>query len=367
VAVDRLSAIALQVERFYSSMSSSRKRCEPTERIFQIHASTIEIFEKSTGRRRVESTLGRSDSSEQVGLGPKQLDILDGSPPCKSFSQAGRGEKPRHERVEYSDTSQSGVDTLFYDFFYLAKRVLPKVIVAENVPSLANAKNNALFEEFLSSMRHFRHLSDRSQDILAYYANYMVLDASLFGVPQKRNRLFIIGIRKDVAHKVGIRSHEAVRAVFPSPPNTIVTIRGAFEGLDQSELEIDQWRAGMRESDLLHPTMRLPRNPPKTIKLPKKEKPFQLVRPSWDVPCPTLTQAGQKLRGRAGVLHPGQDRKFTLSELKRLFAVPDDYVITGSVDQRAERICRMVSPLVSKAIAKSIFEKVILPYRTAGK
>ena len=278
------------------------------------------------------------------------------------------GRKPRHEVVAYSDTRQSGADTLFYDFFYVAKRVLPKVIVAENVPSLANSTNRELFDEFLSSMRHFRHPSgDRTLNKLAYFANHTVLDASLFGVPQKRKRLFVIGIRKDVAHKVGIRSHEDVAKVFPEPPKTVVSIRAAFTSLVQRPSDIEQWRAGMRESSLLHATLRLPPNPTRTIKLPNSEPPFQLLRPSWDAPCPTLTQEGQKLKGRAGVLHPEQNRKFTLWELMRLFALPDDYVTTGTIDQRAERICRMVCPFVSRAIAESIYEKVLLPYRRATK
>jgi DNA (cytosine-5)-methyltransferase 1 len=64
----------------------------------------------------------------------------------------------------------------------------------------------------------------------------------------------------------------------------------------------------------------------------------------------------------SGVIHPVEDRKFTLPELKRLTALPDDFVLTGTLAQGAERACRMVPPLLTKAIAEAIYQRVLLPY-----
>jgi site-specific DNA-cytosine methylase len=53
--------------------------------------------------------------------------------------------------------------------------------------------------------------------------------------------------------------------------------------------------------------------------------------------------------------------------LKRLTALPDDFVLTGTLGQAAERVCRMVPPLLTKAIAESVYTKVLLPYAEKRK
>jgi len=72
--------------------------------------------------------------------------------------------------------------------------------------------------------------------------------------------------------------------------------------------------------------------------------------------------SGQRPDGLTGAIHPEKDQKFTLPELKRLTALPDDFVLTGTLGQAAERVCRMVPPLLTKAIAESVYTKVLLPY-----
>ena len=113
----------------------------------------------------------------------------------------------------------------------------------------------------------------------------------------------------------------------------------------------------------------LPKNPAKHIGLAHVDRAYQrtdnfsLVRSAWDLPAPTLTVMGQGPNALGGVLHPEEDRKFTLPELRRLTGLPDDYLFTGTLRQAAERICRMVPPLMIKAIAESVYQRVLLPYR----
>ncbi|HZL70651.1 MAG TPA: DNA cytosine methyltransferase [Candidatus Limnocylindrales bacterium] len=89
---------------------------------------------------------------------------------------------------------------------------------------------------------------------------------------------------------------------------------------------------------------------------------YTLTRCSWDNPAPTMVVSGQRPDGLTGAIHPEKDQKFTLPELKRLTALPDDFVLTGTLGQAAERVCRMVPPLLTKAIAESVYTKVLLPY-----
>jgi site-specific DNA-cytosine methylase len=92
---------------------------------------------------------------------------------------------------------------------------------------------------------------------------------------------------------------------------------------------------------------------------------FTLARCSWDAPAPTLVIAGQKPNGLSGAIHPEVDRKFTIPELKRLFGLPEDYQLTGTIEQAVECICNMVPPLLAKEVAESVYEGVLRPYREA--
>jgi DNA (cytosine-5)-methyltransferase 1 len=117
------------------------------------------------------------------------LDILDGSPPCSSFSMAGNREKDwGKEKVFREGQAEQVLDTLFFDFIDLAKELKPKVVVAENVKGLllGEAKQYVIkiYKEF---------------DKAGYYCQHFLLDASKMGVPQRRERVFFICLRKDLA------------------------------------------------------------------------------------------------------------------------------------------------------------------------
>ena len=118
-----------------------------------------------------------------------ELDILDGSPPCSSFSMAGNREKDwGKEKVFREGQAEQVLDTLFFDFIDLAKELQPKVVVAENVKGLllGNAK------EYVKNIY-------TAFDEAGYYCQHFLLDASKMGVPQRRERVFFICLRKDLA------------------------------------------------------------------------------------------------------------------------------------------------------------------------
>lgn len=117
------------------------------------------------------------------------LDILDGSPPCSSFSMAGSREDGWGKEKKFREGQAKQVlDTLFFDFIDLAKKLQPKVVIAENVKGLllGNAKSYVI-----EIYRQF--------DLAGYYVQHFLLDASKMGVPQRRERVFFIAMRKDLA------------------------------------------------------------------------------------------------------------------------------------------------------------------------
>lgn len=299
-----------------------------------------------------------------VGLKPGELDVLDGSPPCCEFSTAGRGIGDQDVLRHYSDVKQSNIASLPFDLVDLVIRVQPKAFICENVPAFASRGA----EVFLRVLRALRFPAELGR---AYYANWAVLTASDFGVPQKRKRLFIIGIRKDVGEAIGIHSDDAIRDVFPAPTQVGVSIRSAFADITQTDSDVWPWTRSAMVSSLGGLIRLLPKNPtqPRRIEhyYPGYKKHYTLTRCSWDKPAPTMVVSGQRPDGLTGAIHPEEDRKFTLPELKRLTALPDDFILTGTLGQGSERVCRMVPPPLAKAIAESVYTKVLLPYAEKKK
>lgn len=293
-----------------------------------------------------------------AGLKPGDVDMLDGSPPCKEFSTAGRGIGDQDVMRPYSDVEQNNIASLPFDLTDLVLRARPKVFVCENVPALASRGKEVLE----GVLRALRFTGGR-----AYYADSMVLTASDFGVPQKRRRLFIIAVRKDVGDLVGINSDAAVRDVFPAPTKVGVSVRSALDGLVQRHEDIWPWVRSAMVPSLAKLLRILPKNPPRPTRLahiiPDFTSHYTLTRCSWERPAPTMVVAGQQPDGLTGAIHPEHDRKFTLPELKRLTGLPDDFVLTGTLGQASERVCRMVPPFLTQAIAESIYENVLKPYK----
>lgn len=116
------------------------------------------------------------------------LDILDGSPPCSTFSLSGNREKDWGKEKKFREGQKTQVlDTLFFDFIALAKELQPKVVIAENVKGLLLGKAISYVAQIYKEF-----------DKAGYYCQHFLLDASKMGVPQKRERVFFICIRHDL-------------------------------------------------------------------------------------------------------------------------------------------------------------------------
>ena len=117
------------------------------------------------------------------------LDVLDGSPPCSSFSTSGNRDKDWGKEKHFREGQQSQVlDTLFFDFIALAKKLQPKVVIAENVKGLILG----------AAMDYVRRIHE-AFDEAGYYVQHFLLNAATMGVPQQRERVFFICLRKDLA------------------------------------------------------------------------------------------------------------------------------------------------------------------------
>ena len=304
-----------------------------------------------------------------LGIKPGELDVLDGSPPCSSFSTAGKREEHWGKSKKYSDKEQR-TDDLFFEYVRFIKAIKPRAFVAENVSGLVKGTAKGYFLEILAAMK-----------ACGYRVEARLLDAQWLGVPQARQRIIFQGIREDVdavptfptpfAYRYSVRdaipSARAVRTHSdqttrwedagsqPSPAIVASAPRmadsngcgGIVEALVEPETDISKQAIG-REYDKLNPGQ-------------ASEKYFSLVRADAAEPCPTVTAAGGMNSGIACVVHPTEKRKFSIAELKRICAFPDDFALSGSYAQQWERLGRAVPPLMMRAIAATLAEKLGRP------
>lgn len=122
---------------------------------------------------------------------PKELyniDILDGSPPCSTFSMAGSREKKWGKEYQFREGQTKQIlDDLFFQFIKLANKIKPKIIVAENVKGLLQGNAKGYVVEIINQLEK-----------IGYKTQIFLLNSATMGVPQKRERVFFISTRKDL-------------------------------------------------------------------------------------------------------------------------------------------------------------------------
>ena len=127
------------------------------------------------------------DLADQLPPSAFGVDLLDGSPPCSTFSTAGLREKAWGKDKHFREGQASQVlDDLFFDFLDLAEKVRPRAIIAENVTGLVKGNAKGYVRLIFARLR-----------AIGYRPQIFQLDASRCGVPQKRERVFVCAQRDD--------------------------------------------------------------------------------------------------------------------------------------------------------------------------
>jgi DNA (cytosine-5)-methyltransferase 1 len=262
---------------------------------------------------------------DAINMEPGELDLLDGSPPCASFSTAGKREAGWGKVKKYSDGTQR-TDDLFFEFSRLLRGIKPRTFVAENVSGLVKGTAKGYFLEILADLK-----------AAGYVVKCKVLDAQWLGVPQMRQRTIFVGVRNDIdlppAHPKPLPYRYSVRDALPQILATI-----------EPEADISQYAIGAEYDKLKQGE--------------SSEKYFNLVKTDAKKPSGSVTAYGARA-GLATVCHPTEKRKFTIAELKRICAFPDDFILTGTYAQQWERLGRAVPPVMMSHISAAIRDGVL--------
>jgi DNA (cytosine-5)-methyltransferase 1 len=307
------------------------------------------------------------DIVNATGIPIGEIDCLEGSPPCASFSTAGKREKKWGQVSRYSDTAQRS-DDLFFEFVRLLRELQPKTFVAENVSGLVKGIAKGYFKIILRAMID-----------AGYNVRARLLDAQWLGVPQKRQRIIFVGVRSDLDAEPRfpdpLQYRYSVRDAIPWLGSG-ATIEGAT-GFDRHagyETDIpmgailaDRWvnvsaperktiaerRRTAVESGLDVTGYAIGDEWDKLRAGEQSPKFFSLVRTDPDDTAGTLTASGGD-PSIATILHPFERRKFSIPELRRICSFPDDFELTGTYAQQWERLGRAVPPLMARAVAVEI-------------
>jgi DNA (cytosine-5)-methyltransferase 1 len=264
------------------------------------------------------------------------LDVLDGSPPCSTFSVSGNREKDWGKLKHFREgQSEQVLSDLFFDYLNLVDRLKPKVAIAENVRGIliGNAKG---YSKLI--VERFRAIGYRPQVFL--------IDAADCGVPQHRERVFFCAIRDDIeAPKLTIK-----------PNAKWVTVTEACEDLpgltDIERVQSAPSPEVVRLWPLTEPGVDFA-----STKESLGEKPtqFNSYRLAPDTPANTVTASC-----RGTLSHWNECRKLTLPELIRLGSFPDDYEFRN-VSIGSYMIGMSVPPRMTQYVATEIAKQWLLP------
>lgn len=284
------------------------------------------------GSNLVEGDVHEVDFKPYYG----KIDFLSGGFPCQAFSYAG---------------NQKGFEdargTLFFELARAIKETMPKVFLAENVKGLLSHDNGKTF-----------YTISKVIDELGYYlVPPRVLKAVMYKVPQKRERIFLVGIRKDLKDKV--------KFYWPSPYHKILTLRDTFYKGELYDCDVPEsigQKYPKRKAEILS---KVPmggnwRDLPEDLQKEYMKGSFYLDggktgmarRLSLDEPSLTLTCApAQKQTERC---HPIETRPLTVREYARIQTFPDSWEFSGSESSQYKQIGNAVPVNLAKAMGHSL-------------
>ena len=251
------------------------------------------------------------------------LDILDGSPPCSSFSTAGNREKDWGKEKQFREgQAKQRLDDLFFEYIALVKRLQPKVAVAENVSGLLKGAAKGYVKEIQTAFNE-----------AGYDLQVFLFNAASMGVPQKRQRSFFIARRSDL-------KLQPLKCNFDDKPITFGQIRREGDGQYKQPTPYDHniWKH-YRVTDRQYSDT--------NMRLKNKPSCFNAIFVTDDDVCNTICSAsGSKMT------LPQQKRFMSIREIKCCGTFPQDY---DFMDVDPKYVIGMsVPPVMTARIAEQI-------------
>jgi DNA (cytosine-5)-methyltransferase 1 len=242
------------------------------------------------------------------------IDLIIGGFPCQGFSMANPYRNEKDKRNE-----------LYLEILRILKLKMPKFFLLENVKGLLNMGG---YENTQDKKKHTGKVMKIILDDLnkcGYKVDFKLFEIKKYNVPQKRERVIIIGVRNDVDFI----------PKWPTPLNTILTLKDAIGDLPL-EYDIELQHIGTKHKCAV------------TGYLGNREL-------KWDEPAPTITGRGGGSGGPVIHNHPSLKRRLTIRECARIQTFPDNFKFAGSISSMYKQIGNAVPCKFSEYLA-TIFE-----------
>lgn len=300
-----------------------------------------------------ENDIKQVKSSHFKTLDRKKLLILFGGPPCQGFSTSNQ----KNRDVD------NDKNWLFREYLRLVRAVKPDWIIFENVKGLIETEGGFFFDEVIKGFKKS-----------GYTTSHFVLNSADFGVPQKRNRLFIIG---------SLHGNTIEKPI--STVKKYVTVKEAFEDLPNLENgdSINEMKYKMlarsEYARLLRGTLTQCGNNLVTNNAAHIVKRYGHIPQggNWEnIPANLMRNYADRTRCHTGIyhrlnenepsvvignyrknmlIHPWKDRGLSVREAARLQSFPDSFTFSGSIGFQQQQVGNAVPPL----LAKAVFDKIL--------
>lgn len=312
----------------------------------------------------------------------EEVDIIIGGPPCQAFSTVGRAQSP-------DSMSNDPRNYLFENYLQILNRIKPELFIFENVKGLLTAKPKGvrIFDKIIAEMRKTYDVVDDP--------NILLLNAVDYGVPQVRERVIIIGVKKD--GKIKITPEEIYNRIKKTHSSDgingtlkYVTVRDAISDLPkltpgkgeevayrEKSINNDYLKKIINSDGIIHNHIARNHNEndQERYRILSENKwqlkDLQEVRPDLVHHDPRhfgnrYTVQEYDKPGKTVVAHlykdgnlfihpdPKQSRTFTVREAARIQSFPDDFVFEGSRTEQYKQVGNAVPPLMAQAFAKVI-------------
>jgi DNA (cytosine-5)-methyltransferase 1 len=293
-----------------------RKRQFSFVHVSDLDVAAVDTYNRNFGHEAIVADV------KTVNIGQGEVDLLIGGFPCQSFSTINPSKNPLDDR-----------GLLYNELIRIAQESQPQVVIAENVKGFLTLQKGRFFNDFISKL-----------DLIGYTAHWKVLRASDFGVPQKRDRVFIVAFRKDL--DIEFRFPDGIDYLNKkiSPPTLNDVIDSLWE-VPSKYYFSERAVAGVKAAK---PNMK------------------RALAQDLDDSCLTVTShlAKASLNSRDPVLlvDPAKElyRRFTPLEASRIQGFPDNFLWPETDGKAYRQIGNAISPVVMWHLMNSV-EQALYP------
>ncbi len=288
-----------------------------------------------------------------AGLKKKDVSIVAGGLPCQGFSESNKRTR----------TIGNPLNALYQEFFRFIHDIRPQLFVLENVAGLITLEKGHFLKEIISEAER-----------LQYYAQWKVLDAQNYGIPQRRKRIVLIGTKEKAPNLLSIETRERVTvrdAIDDLPLIENGSKSNDLEYSRYSELSSYQTKMRVTGKKIVSNNMvtangkivteryryipqggnwrSIPNSLLSNYKNVSNCHEWVYYRLKWDSCSVGINNYRKNM-----LIHPVQDRGLSVREAARLQSFPDNYVFYGFLGSQQQQVANAVPPLLAYSVGKKI-------------